>query len=395
MKPWRQILIVAAVLAVSAIVTAVMLKNPVKAEPQPSKETLPLVRVITANPTNVQLVVRSQGNVQPRTRIILSPEISGIVAEVSPALVPGGFFEEGDVLVRIQPKDYELMATQAVAQVIAANARLVREQAEAEVAKAEWEELGGGRTPSALTLRAPQLAEAQAALASAEATLEQARRELEKTTLRAPFAGRVSSEDIDVGQFVNRGAPLAVLQSVETAEVRLPIPPDEAGYANLPIPWREGMGGGRPEVFLSGNLGGTSHTWTGTVVRTESEVDLKTRMIIAVAEVRNPYQRRSDEQRPPLLAGLFVNATIIGHTLETVFEIPRDAVRGRDQVLLVDREDRLRFRTVKVIRAERGRVVIREGLDPGDRICLSPLETPIEGMRVRIAVSTPVEGDPR
>jgi len=299
--------------------------------------------------------------------------------------VPGGFFETGEVLVRIESKDYELAATQALARVIAANAGLVREQAEAEVAKAEWEELGAGRTPTALTLREPQLAEAQAALASAEATLEQARRELEKTRLKAPFAGRVSSEEVDIGQFVNRGTPLAVLQSVETAEVRLPIPPDQAGYADLPIPWREGMGGGRPEVHLSGQLGADTHTWTGRVVRTESELDTKTRMIIAVAEVLNPYERREDEDRPPLLAGLFVNAEIIGHTLTNVYEIPRDAVRGRDRVLIVDDDYRLRFRTVDIVRAERGRVVIRKGLEPGERICLSPLEAPVDGMQVRLS----------
>jgi RND family efflux transporter MFP subunit len=271
--------------------------------------------------------------------------------------------------------------------VIAAKARLVREQAEADVAKAEWQELGGGRTPTALTLREPQLAEAQAALASADASLEQARRDLEKTQLKAPFAGRVSSEDVDIGQFVNRGAPLAVLQSIETAEVRLPIPPDQAGYAELPIPWREGMGGGRPEVHLSGQLGGDTHSWTGRIVRTESELDTKTRMIIAVAEVVNPYERRMDENRPPLLAGLFVNAEILGHTLTNVYEIPRDAVRGRDRLLIVDNENRLQFRTVDIIRAERGRVVIEKGLNPGERICLSPLEAPVDGMQVRLSES--------
>jgi multidrug efflux pump subunit AcrA (membrane-fusion protein) len=128
----------------------------------------------------------------------------------------------------------------------------------------------------------------------------------------------------------------------------------------------------------------TAHTWTGRVVRTESEVDQKTRMLIAVAEVENPYHRRDGEQQPPLLAGLFVDAEIVGHTLSDVYEIPRDALRGRDQLLLVDEELRLRFRTVDVVRAERGRVVIQGGVEPGERLCLSPLETPVDGMRVRM-----------
>lgn len=386
MKALIQITAVIVVLVLAGITTAMMLRNPVRVEPEPAAEQAPLVRTMSATPTNVQLIVHSQGTVQPRTRITLSPEISGIVSDVSPALVPGGFFEKGEVLVKIEPKDYELAVTQAVARVIAANAALVREKAEAEVARAEWDELRAGQTPSALTLREPQLAEAQAALASAEASVEQAKRELEKTQLKAPFAGRVSSENVDVGQFVNRGTPLAELQSVKTAEIRLPIPPDEAGYADLPIPWREGMGGGRPEVRLSGRLGTREYVWTGRVVRTESELDQKTRMIIAVAQVDDPYQKNPDVNRPPLLAGLFVQAQIVGRKLENVFDIPRIALRGRDTLLLVETvgdEHRLRFRQVEVLRAERDRVVIRGGLEAGDQVCLSPLETPVDGMKVR------------
>lgn len=393
MRLWNQLLIVVGVVVVSVAVTVAMLANPVKPEPTPAPESIPLVRVVEVMPTNVQLHVLSQGNVQPRTQITLSPEIAGVVAEVSPALVPGGFFEAGDVLVRIEATDYELAVTQAVAQVIAAEARLVREQAEAEVARTEWTELGGTGTPSPLTVREPQLAEARAALASAEAGLEQARRNLAKTRLTAPFAGRVSSEEVDVGQFVNRGTPLAMLQSVETAEVRLPIPPDQADYADLPIPWREGMGGGRPAVRLSAPLGRTTHVWTGRVVRTESEVDRKTRMVIAVAEVENPYQRRPQDDRPPLLAGLFVSAEIMGDRLEGVYDIPRDALRGRDRVLLVDESDRLRYRTVTIVRAEQDRAIIQDGLQPGDRLCLSPIEAPVDGMRVRTVTESTLSGD--
>jgi multidrug efflux pump subunit AcrA (membrane-fusion protein) len=121
------------------------------------------------------------------------------------------------------------------------------------------------------------------------------------------------------------------------------------------------------------------------VVRTEGEIDPKTRMVHVIARVDDPYARSED--RPPLAVGLFVEAQVFGRETEGVVKVPRAAMRGTDQLLAADAEDRLRFRRVEVVRAGRNEVVIRSGLEPGDRVIVSPIEAAVEGMRVRPVMS--------
>lgn len=361
-------------------------------EAKPPEVLPPLVRVTPVVMTNVMLRVQSQGTVLPQSDVHLSAEVAGRVVAISPSLAAGGFFDEGDVLVSLDPRDYELAVVRAQAQVAEAEARLAREEAEAQIAREEWQELGGTGAPPPLVVREPQLAEARATLASAQAVLEQARLDLEKTKLRAPFAGRVWAKHVDVGQFVNRGTVVARLYGIDYAEVRLPLPPDELAYLDLPLDFRgEPRTGTGPRVALRASLGGQAAQWTGRLVRTEGEIDPRSRMITAVARVENPYGRHGPSPQPPLAVGMFVEAEIEGRHASNVVVLPRVALRLNEQVLVVDAEDRLRFRPVGLLRTEREHVVVQSGLQAGERVCISPMETPVDGMRVRVAES---EGAP-
>jgi len=188
-------------------------------EMKPPEALVPLVRVLEVHKQDLQLTVHTQGAVQPRTETSLVPEVSGRVIRISPDLVPGGFYDESDLLLSIDPVDYELARVRARGELAQAELRLAEEEAEAAVAREEWEELGQGEA-SPLTLREPQLAEARALLESARAVLRQADRDVERTKIRAPFTGRVRDEQVDVGQFVNRGAPVATLYAIDYAEIR-------------------------------------------------------------------------------------------------------------------------------------------------------------------------------
>ncbi|HUG44040.1 MAG TPA: HlyD family efflux transporter periplasmic adaptor subunit, partial [Acidobacteriota bacterium] len=199
----------------------------------------PLVEVMPLSPRNIQLRVRTQGTVMPRTESSLVPEISGRVVYVSPSFSSGGFFEEDEVLLRIDPRDFELAIAEADARIAQARFQIEREQAEARVARREWEELGEGRA-SDLLLRTPQVAEAEAALEAAKASRELAQRNLSRTEIRAPYRGRVRSRSADIGQFVVQGDSVAQLYAVDFAEVRLPIPREELGSVNLPFHFRDG-----------------------------------------------------------------------------------------------------------------------------------------------------------
>ena len=203
-----QVLLPLVVLAGAAGAAYVMYLNRPPVETQAPVVEPPGVRVQRVSYETTTLSISSQGTVQPRTSSQLVPEISGPVVEVARSFAVGGFFEAGDVLLRIDPYDYQQAVIAGQAQLAQAELRLAQEEAEAEVARREWNELGRG-TANALTLRQPQVDDARAAVAAAEAALDRADRDLERAEIKAPYAGRVQSKDVDVGQFVTKGNPIA------------------------------------------------------------------------------------------------------------------------------------------------------------------------------------------
>ena len=355
----------------------------------------PLVRVAEVTLADVPLIVRSQGTVRPRTESQLVPEVSGRVIHVSPSFAEGAFFEKGQVLFKVDPHDSRQAVVRARGEVARTKLQLAREEAEAEVAREEWEDLGAGEAATALTLREPQLEDARAGVASAEANLTTAERNLERTQIRAPYSGRVRRKNVDMGQFVTMGAPVATIYAVDYAETRLPLPDDELAYVELPLHYRgETARQKGPRVTLKADFAGQTFEWTGEIVRTEGEIDPGSRMVHAVVQIKDPYARGDDPSRPPLAVGLYVEAEIEGITAKGVAVLPRSALRGRSQVLVVTPEDRLEFRDVDLLRTTREEIYVRGGLKAGERVCLSPLEAVTNGMRVRTTSSDSEAGGP-
>ena len=346
-----------------------------------------LVRVVEVTPETVQLRVTTHGAVAPRTESSLVPEVSGPIVWVSPSFTSGGFFEENDPLVRIDPLDYRVALELARANLARAESELERETRELERQKNLAEKKIA--SPAKLDMAVTAERVARAARRQARASLEKAERDLERTEIRAPFKGRVRERTADVGQFVNRGTPMARLYATDFAEIRLPISDDELAFLDLPLWYRDdGANAEQATVELRAEFAGAEHTWEGQVVRTEGEIDPKTRMVHVIARVEDPYGRSGD--RPPLAVGLFVEAQILGHETEDVVTVPRAAMRGADQLLVADTEDRLRFRRVQVIRTGRDQVVIRSGLEPGDRVIVSTVEAAVDGMKLRPVTSDEV-----
>lgn len=373
------------ILALGGLLAKALIDSYEEPTPEPVVVEPPLVHVIPAELESMTLIVSTEGTVSPRSEAQLIPEVSGKVVEVSPALVPGGFFAKDEVLLRVDPREYELAITQARAAVEQAKLRLALEQQQADIAKKEWEELGEGE-PSPLLFREPQIAEVRASLAAAEAVLKQAQDNLERTALRAPFAGRVRSKQVDLGQFVQRGMNLGRVYPVDVAEIRLPIPNAELQYCNLPLGFQgDDSAPAGPRVRLTTQFGGQNYAWDGRIVRTEGEIDARTRMINAIAQVQDPYGQKRGAARPPLAVGMFVRAEIQGKRVRDMVRLPRSVLRGEDTVYVVDSGETLRFRTIDVFRKERDSVLIRDGIESGERVCASPLEAAVDGMSVRVA----------
>ncbi len=372
-----------ALLGVAALAAITMIRNRPEAEIQPPQIAPPGVRVHAVELEDVDLSVISEGTVQPRTESELVPEISGRVISISPSFAEGGFFEEGDTLLEIDPFDYQQAVIAARSQLAQSRLRLAQEEAEAEIAQREWDEIGEG-DPRALTLREPQLEDARAGVAAAEANLVRAERDLDRAEVRAPYAGRVRRKNVDVGQFVTIGNSVGTIYSVDVAEIRLPLPDAELAYLDLPLSYRGGETRLGPRVTVRTTFAGATHAWDGRIVRTESEIDPVSRMVHVVAEVMDPYSSGPDPNRPPLAVGMYVDAEIEGRRFGRLAVIPRAALRGRDQVMLVDEESRLRFRTIDILRLTTASIYVRDGLQTGERVAISTVDSPTDGMLVQV-----------
>ena len=372
-----------ALLGVAALAAITMIRNRPEAEIQPPQIAPPGVRVHAVELEDVDLSVISEGTVQPRTESELVPEISGRVISIAPSFAEGGFFEEGDTLLEIDPFDYQQAVIAARSQLAQSRLRLAQEEAEAEIAQREWDEIGEG-DPRALTLREPQLEDARAGVAAAEANLVRAERDLDRAEVRAPYAGRVRRKNVDVGQFVTIGNSVGTIYSVDVAEIRLPLPDAELAYLDLPLSYRGGETRLGPRVTVRTTFAGATHAWDGRIVRTESEIDPVSRMVHVVAEVMDPYSSGPDPNRPPLAVGMYVDAEIEGRRFGRLAVIPRAALRGRDQVMLVDEESRLRFRTIDILRLTTASIYVRDGLQTGERVAISTVDSPTDGMLVQV-----------
>lgn len=407
MRRFLQILLPVLVLAIAFAAVQWMFANVEKPKVVPPPPNVPIVRTVVAQPAPVQLDVESQGTVEARTAIPLAAQVSGRVVEMSPSLRAGRFFEPKEVLLQIDRSDYELAVAQQQAEVARAELKLAQERAEAASAERAWRQLEGDRPIDPLTARVLQVTEAESALAAAKASLQRARLDLERTAVSLPFAGRVRTTNVDVGMLVTAGSPFAEVYGIDYAEVRLPIPDEEARFLALSLDGLHGGdegtgghgsngGGSGPTVELTADFAGRKHTWTGVIDRIAGEIDRKTRQLTLVARVEDPYARNQDG-RPPLAVGMFVQATIAGRRFADVVALPRQALRTDGTMLVVDDERMLRQRKVEVLRQDRRTVYVRGGIEAGDRVCISPLETFVEGMPVRLLQEqedVPTDGTP-
>lgn len=393
MKPRRQIFLAILMLLVGALVSLVLIQFPSQSDKQEETVAPPAVKIIEVTLQSQRLHVHSQGVVSAHTEINLVTEVSGHIIDISSDFVSGGFFREGDVLVTIDPADYILRVAQAQAQVKEAQHLLAREEAEAEQARDEWTRLGQG-DPSPLNLRIPQLHEMRAKLAAAQAELNHANRLRVRTKIRAPFDGRVRSKNVGLGQYVAGNTVLGTLYSSNIAEVRLSLDTRDLDFVHLPDTDESIETDKMPRVLLTAHLKGKKQIWRGRIVRSEGMVDRNTGMMTLVAQIPNPFGlayrssassesfQSKSSQKVALPIGLFVEAIIEGRRFDRLTILPTGALFENNRVAVLDEENRLRTRLVKLLKRENNRVIIRGGLREGERVLVAGLLQPIEGMQV-------------
>ena len=375
-RVWLQLLLVCLILSLGLGLSLYLLHTKPKLARHRPKPHPPLVRVKKVFPEDYTVALEGFGTVYPRRTGEIVPEVSGKLVYVSPKLVAGGSFRAGEVLVRIDPRDYEAALALARAELKDAARALTELEAQAEAAVKEWHQLEGEESPPPpLVAKVPELEAARARLEAARAKVKKAELDLSRTVIKAPFDGLVLEAQVELGQYVSPGMVLAKVYDASAVEVRVPLEPRYLPW--LFIPGFNARVGSKAQVFLRLDR---QYSWPGEVVRTAAKADEKTRLLEVFVRVPRPF-----ESEPPLLPGFFVRVTLKGRTLKKVFVLPRGAVHleeGKWVVWLV-KDERLRRREVTPLYFAKNEAVVR-GLVSGDLVVLSRLSGPVPGMRVRL-----------
>ena len=359
------------------IVSSLILFTGPSLEPRAPPENKPLIRTITAKSESIRLSSTAFGTVSPRSENELIPEVSGSIVFMSPSLVSGGFFKKDDLLFSIEPLDYEVALEQSSAALKSAESELENAQRnhDRQINLAKKQSISESRKEEAIN----RLRFAESAHREANARVSLAKKNLERTKIRAPYDGRVRNEKIDLGQFVNRGQSIASIYAIDSAEIRLPVHDKELAFLDLSL--FETAKSKDDAVILKATFAGEQHTWNARIARTEGELDSRTRMINVIAEIDSPYS--SKDSRPPLTIGLFVEAEILGRLIKDAVVIPQSAIQDRNLVYTVNEKNRLEFKQVKILRMINDQAVITDGLKTGDTVCISALRNAEPGMEVR------------
>jgi RND family efflux transporter MFP subunit len=376
------ILVIASILLVVGLVA---FQSTQRAERKDNAQKAVLVDTITAEVTSLNFTVNSQGTVRPRTETTLVSEVSGTIVSVTSEFVAGGFFRKGDVLLQIDPSDYQTGLKRAEAALASRQAKLADESARSQQALKDWQNMGKQGQPSDLVLRKPQLADAKANVSAAEADVQKARRDLERTRITVPYDGLVRQKLVDIGQYVTPGTRLGVTFAIDTAEIRLPLTHKDLSYLDLPSE-TEARSENKPypPVTLSAEHAGKTLHWQARIIRTEGVVDEVSRVIYAVAQVTDPYGVLGKSQQGELKIGTFVNAEIQGVRAENVVVLPRYVLRPDNTIPVANADDELEILAVEVLRAEPKKVYLSKGITNGAQIVTTTLDAPVPGTKLTI-----------
>lgn len=351
-------------------------QRPAFSGPMMSVETTPVIS------RDYPIMLQSYGTVQPRTSSVLVAQVSGQIVSVNANVRDGGFFEEGDILGQIDPRDYEADVQISRASLADAHQSLAEAVARTEQAREDWERLGNEGEPSDLVLRIPQLEAARARVQSAESALTKAELDLERTGIIAPFAGRVLRKLVDVGQVVSPNTQMAEIYATDVVEIRLPLRNRDLGFIDLPESYRySDEEATRIDIVIKSDLI-RNEEWPAKLVRTEGAIDESARQLHVIAQIDDPFGREN-EGRSPLKIGEYVTAEIAGKTLPQVVVIPNTTIYQGTYVYTVE-DGILRRKDVVIAWQNDDEAIIEEGLKPGDELVITPLGQVTSGIRVTV-----------
>ena len=406
------------VILAALIIAAVLVILRPKAERRVVEDKGRLVEVFAARSEKVQMVIEAYGTVQPREELLLVAEVRGQIVATDPTFEEGNFITRGTRLIQIDPRTYELDVQRRNVQIKQAQAEIKRlEQevlnlqarikiAKSDVAlakneyfrlkklidrkvvaqstldKTEQQYLASLERLQALenqlALTGPQKEQLLAQRDMAKVMFETAKLDLERSAIIAPFDGWVLAKTIEVGQHVTIGQSMGKIYSTGELEIEVRIPVKDFKWLPAEI-----NGGARIEADVIFENQGAQMVWNGQVTRVKAEMDNRTRTLPVVIEVDTFSDSGENSNALRLRPGMFVTAKIKGKEVNKAFVLPRHVVYPGDRIYTVE-GDRLKIKSVDILRAFKDSVIVSQGLSDGERIIKTPLPDVTDGMLVRI-----------
>ncbi len=372
-----------ALIAAGIAGAAYISKTAPKARKRPPVKALPLVQVIDVHPNAERILVSAMGTVIPAQQIVLESRVAGEIVSIHPEFSIGGHLKKGEDILQIDPQDYKLALTLAKARVKDAESKLKILKAEAEAAKEEWQVInrnraGKNNNPSPLLIKKPQLTAAQAMLVAEQADVKKAQLDLARTKISAPFNAMVRAKHVDIGSQVSSQEQLAELVGTDEYWIQASLPVNRLSW--IMIPRNSGESGAKVQIFYRNGI-----ERTGTVIKLLGDLEAEGRMARVLVEVKDPLGLTvAEKKHPPLLIGEYVRMEIEGRQLKNVYRIPRTALRDNTRIWLSN-DGKLEIRTVETLWRDAQTVLLTDGLQPGEKLIVSELSKPVDGMPLQVA----------
>tara|TARA_Y100001968_G_scaffold22030_1_gene17425 strand:+ start:854 stop:1996 length:1143 start_codon:yes stop_codon:yes gene_type:complete len=348
-------------------------------QPEPVEEApAPDVIVEILTPKDFQVQISSNGTTTPLTQTVLTAEVGGEVIYRSKKFSEGSSVVEGEILAKIDDTDLQLQYKNALLQLANAEVQYSLQLAEAEVAKKAWEKIGDG-VPSDLTLKKPQIKQAEALLEVAKAQVSSAEKKLNKTEIVAPYNGRIQNVNIDLGTTIIPGQPVGAIYTSSEIEVTLAVKDNDLQFLSIPMDGRKLDPSEKALVKIKSFYKGKNQTWIGRLERVDGVIDPITRMINLIAVFKNDF---IETDKPNLPIGLFVEAKIDGIILKDVFLIPINSISEDNEVYIVNKDNELVSRQLSIMKKYSEFVIVKDGLKSGESIVTSKLSTASNGIKV-------------
>lgn len=375
MKKWAQIITIFIIGSIGILIFSLLVVTKPVADTVEKEAILPVVKVWRAQASDYQVIIESQGVVNPMQLTDLASEVSGKVKFLSPKFEVGQRFQVNEVILEIDSSDYEVIQAKAVAELADAKLALSKENALSEQALRDWKVLGKGKEPNDLVLRKPQLESALARVVSAKAGLEKAKRDLERTKIRSPYESKIERTNVELGSLLTLGTIVGSIYSADLFEIRLPVSINEFDFVDV---------NKLSKVLFETEISGMPYSWNGNLLRSESKVDQSSQSIFLVAAIEN-----SPPNKKFLVPGVYLKAKIFGKILEGTYSLPRSALYDRNKIFVVNEDETISIREIKVIRSSKDIVIVSDGIGNGDLVITTPVSNAIDGMKVEVYQESP------